>query len=494
MSSKVNKKITIHHMAGNLSVETCGNVFARSSAKASSNYGIDSNGRIGLYVNECDRSWASSSSSNDSQAVTIEVANNSGAPNWSVGDKAYAALIDLCEDICRRNNIKSLNYTGDSSGNLTMHNFFAATTCPGPYLKARFKNIADEVNKRLGQAPVVKPTRDESVPVDGYYHCTKGKDTKLSENFTSTEFDCNGSGCCTETIIDVDLVKYLQKIRTHFNKPLTITSAYRCKKHNAAVANASSQSKHMYGMAADFYISGVATTEIAKYAESIGVLGIGLYPAADGNFVHIDTRTTKSFWYGHAGAYRSTYGGGNTTDADTVLNQGDKGDRVKKLQQDLKDLGYKISVDSVFGKQTKAAVEQFQVDMGLSKDGIVGPATDAAIKKALEAKNSIGGYDLEDFVLDVQRIIGAEPDGIAGKETLDKTVTISAKINNRHALVKPIQKRLAAMGYTEVGDADGAAGSMFTKAVKRLQKEKGKVQDGEITKGCATWKLLLGMM
>ena len=75
MTNKVNKKITIHHMAGNLSVETCANVF-QGSRKASANYGIGSDGRIALYVNECDRAWTSSSTANDSQAVTIEVANN----------------------------------------------------------------------------------------------------------------------------------------------------------------------------------------------------------------------------------------------------------------------------------------------------------------------------------------------------------------------------------------------------------------------------------
>ena len=84
MTGKVNKKITIHHMAGNLSVETCGNVFAPAGVNASANYGIDSNGRVGLYVNECDRSWASSSSSNDSQAVTIEVANNEFLISFSI--------------------------------------------------------------------------------------------------------------------------------------------------------------------------------------------------------------------------------------------------------------------------------------------------------------------------------------------------------------------------------------------------------------------------
>ena len=98
------KKITIHHMAGNLSVETCGNVF--QNAEASSNYGIDSDGRVGLYVDEDRRSWASANPANDHQAVTIEVANDGGAPDWHVSDVALAKLIDLCVDICQRNNIE----------------------------------------------------------------------------------------------------------------------------------------------------------------------------------------------------------------------------------------------------------------------------------------------------------------------------------------------------------------------------------------------------
>ena len=139
-------------------------------------------------------------------------------------------------------------------------------------------------------------------------------------------------------------------------------------------------------------------------------------------------------------------------------------------------------------------VKKLQKDFSITVDGIVGPNTEAVIEAALEAKNSDNEYGLDDFVLDVQKIIGAEPDGIAGPETLSKTITVSAKINRKHPIVVPIQKRLAAMGYQEVGNADGVAGSKFTKAVKRLQKEKGKVQDGEITKGQITWKLLLGMI
>ena len=154
MTNKKNKKITIHHMAGNLSVEACGSCFADSSRQASSNYGIGTDGRIGLYVDEANRSWCSSNSDNDGQAVTIEVANDEIGGQWHVSDKAMASLINLCVDICKRNDIARLNYTGDASGNLTMHCWFASTLCPGPYLKSKFQYIANEVNKKLGVSTV----------------------------------------------------------------------------------------------------------------------------------------------------------------------------------------------------------------------------------------------------------------------------------------------------------------------------------------------------
>lgn len=143
-------KITIHHMAGNLTVEQCGNVFQPTSRQASSNYAVDTNGRVGMYVEEKNRSWASSSRENDNMAITIEVANDGGA-NWHVSDKALEKTIELCVDICKRNDIKELVFTGDKTGNLTMHRYFANTNCPGPYLESKFPYIADEVNKRLNK-------------------------------------------------------------------------------------------------------------------------------------------------------------------------------------------------------------------------------------------------------------------------------------------------------------------------------------------------------
>lgn len=153
-------KITIHHMAGNLTVETCGNVFSNPNRQASSTYGVGSDGRVGQYVDEAYRPWTSSSYANDRRAVTIEVADDGGAPNWHVSDKALQKTIELCVDICRRNGIKALNYTGNANGNLTRHDMFAATNCPGPYLGSKFSYIAQEVNRRLnGGAPTPTPSK-----------------------------------------------------------------------------------------------------------------------------------------------------------------------------------------------------------------------------------------------------------------------------------------------------------------------------------------------
>lgn len=245
----------------------------------------------------------------------------------------------------------------------------------------------------------------------------KGSAERLAPNFRAREFDCLGRGCCAETKIDEKLVSVLQNIRDHFGKPVYVT-AYRCPTHNAQVTNAATNSYHIYGQAADIHIDGVAPAEIAKYAESIGVLGIGLYASdRDGHFVHIDTRTAKSFWYGHAQERRTTFGG--------VL-----------------------------------AAEE---------------------------------YLLETFIRDVQRATGSRTDGMVGPETMEKVPTVSRYVNRTHPVVKFIQKRLEALGYTQVGEADGIAGEMFDAAMKAFQRDNGCAVDGEATAGNKTWKKLLGV-
>lgn len=149
--------ITIHCMAGNLSVETCGAMFANANRKASSNYGIDSNGNIGCYVEEEYRSWCTSSRANDRRAITIEVANTIAADPWPVSDAAYEALIRLLADVCKRHNIKKLLWKADKSligqvnlQNMTVHRWFAPKACPGNDLYNRHTDIANRVNALLG--------------------------------------------------------------------------------------------------------------------------------------------------------------------------------------------------------------------------------------------------------------------------------------------------------------------------------------------------------
>lgn len=180
-SSPRNHKIdtvTIHCVVGQCSVETLGNVFAPTSRQASSNYGIGYDGRIGMYVEEKDRSWCSSNAANDNRAITIEVASDTKEP-YAVNAKAYAALIDLLVDICKRNGIKELVWSTNKADrvnhkngcNMTVHRDYANKSCPGTYLYERHAQIASEVNKRLGSTNI-KPAPKK--PSGGLYRVQTG--------------------------------------------------------------------------------------------------------------------------------------------------------------------------------------------------------------------------------------------------------------------------------------------------------------------------------
>jgi hypothetical protein len=148
--------ITIHCVVGHCTLETLGAIFSSPSRQVSSNYGVDDEGNVGMYVEEGNRSWCTSSRANDQRAVTIEVASDTTAP-YKVTDKALAGLIDLCADICERHCVAQLLWKGDKSlvgqaekQNMTVHRWFTAKACPGEYLYGKLGYIADEVNKRLG--------------------------------------------------------------------------------------------------------------------------------------------------------------------------------------------------------------------------------------------------------------------------------------------------------------------------------------------------------
>ena len=153
-------RITPHCVVGQCSVETLGNIFLPASRQASCNYGIGSDGRVGMYVEEKNRSWCSSSNANDQRAVTIECASDVNAP-YTMNSVVYNILVKLCVDICRRNGKKKLIWLGDKNKTLnyspksdemvlTVHRWFDNKSCPGDWLYSRLGDLADQVTEQLG--------------------------------------------------------------------------------------------------------------------------------------------------------------------------------------------------------------------------------------------------------------------------------------------------------------------------------------------------------
>lgn len=207
--NKAIDRISIHCVVGQCTVERLGEIFAPSTRQASSNYGIGLDGRIGMYVEEKDRSWCTSSGANDNRAVTIEVASDTYHP-YAVTSKAFSSLLDLCTDICRRNGKTKLLWFGDKAKTLaytpkademvlTVHRWFANKACPGEYLYSRHGQIAAEVTARLGGSEgtgsagaVSKPsggTKPASGPAVGDVVTFTGTKHYVSSNST------NGKSC-----------------------------------------------------------------------------------------------------------------------------------------------------------------------------------------------------------------------------------------------------------------------------------------------------------
>lgn len=166
------KNIVVHHMAGALSLETCGQVF--QTGGGSSNYGVDNQGRVGMYVEEKNRAWTSDTR-RDFESITIEVANTPETVHktWEVSDAAIKGLINLCVDICQRNGIKALIWSnnkatrksGANGCNMYVHRDYAATYCPGDYLLSKLPYVAEQVNAILsGTIPAPVPPAPAPVP------------------------------------------------------------------------------------------------------------------------------------------------------------------------------------------------------------------------------------------------------------------------------------------------------------------------------------------
>ena len=162
-------RITPHCVVGQCTAEGLGEWFAKSSTEASSNYGIDKNGRVGLYVEEKNRSWCSSSNANDQRAVTIECASDTTEP-YAFKDVVYRTLIKLCIDICKRNGKNKLIWFGDKNKTLsyepktremilTVHRWFANKSCPGNWLYSRMGDLAEKVTAALGGSTSTQETK-----------------------------------------------------------------------------------------------------------------------------------------------------------------------------------------------------------------------------------------------------------------------------------------------------------------------------------------------
>ena len=172
--------ITIHHMAGILSAEQCGKIFQAKGRGASSHYGIGNDGKIGLYVDESDTAWCNSNWDSNCKSVTIETSNNKTGGQWTVGDKALNSLIKLVADIAKRNNLGKLV----KGKNLTWHQMYSRTVCPGPYLLSKLDYICEEANKINEQ---VEPVTDLKIEKIDKKKIKLNKDTSLW-NFDFTEW------------------------------------------------------------------------------------------------------------------------------------------------------------------------------------------------------------------------------------------------------------------------------------------------------------------
>lgn len=313
--------IIIHHMAGNLSVESCGAGFSSPAREASSNYAIGTDGRVGMYVEEANRSWCSSNREVDHRGISIEVANDSGSPDWHVSDKALAKLIDLCEDICRRNGIPRLNFTGDKTGNLTMHKYYAATACPGPYLGSKFPYIAEQVNARLGvtgdpQTPQTPTQSTKTWRVQIGAYSTEGGAEKQRDAVEAAGFDAY--------VVQVDGILWRVQVGNYQEK-----------------------------------------VDAEQLLDRLRAAGFpGLITTLGGNPV-TSTPTTP-----------------NTEEVVevkvSVLKKDKTGPQVKALQALLIGYGYDLGrngADGDFGPVTDSCVRKFQSRNGLETDGSVGPAT-----------------------------------------------------------------------------------------------------------------------
>ena len=372
-------KITPHHMAGVLTAQAFCNIVANPSREMSANYGIGNDGTIALTCPEGDRSWCSSSPWNDHRAVTIEVSNSSCGGEWPIGDAAYRALIDLCVDICKRNNIPKLVFTGDTSGSLTFHYMYTATACPGPWLKAHAQDLCNKVNARLGSS--------SSTPL-GLYTISLTTGTP---------------------IYDIETMKKTGEINASTKYTITEEKTINGSKYGKLKSGAgwvvveAAKPQEPKTPQSQSYTKSFKSTE-SLYKEpggsAIGTLG------TSGVFTIVEE---KKVGYKVFGKLKSGAGWvvvKDETPKPTSWWSGKYDAQIKELQQILNVGGAKLVVDGIAGDKTFEACKKYTVvsgdkgnlikwvqkRLGVTADGIAGTQTMNAIYN-FQRKNGLGvGY------------------------------------------------------------------------------------------------------
>lgn len=380
-------KITIHHWAGTGTLQTFKNIVMNPSREMSANYAIDTYGHIGLFCPEGDRSWCSSSPWNDHRSVTIEVANSAygDASGWPVSDASYKALIKLCVDICKRNGIKKLEFTGDRNGSLTYHYMFASTICAGPWIKARTADICNQVNAQLNGGGTTQPTQ----PATGYTKSFKGNtvvyDAPNGKNvgtigtdgvYTITEEKTVGNTTYGKLKSGKGWVIVKQTTQT--------TTSFKVNDLVSIASNAvyyTGQSIPSWVLQEKWYISSISGDR--------AVLGLNqsknrnIQSPINTKYLTIVNVPKQSSWW-----------------------SGKVDSQIRELQQILNIGGANLKVDGIAGDATFAACKKYTVEqgdtgnlikwvqkrLGVTADGYAGPATMNAIY-AFQRKNKLGvGY------------------------------------------------------------------------------------------------------
>ena len=230
------RKITIHHMAGIMSAEQCGNLWQNPSRETSSNYGIGVDGEIMCYVDEANTSYCDSDWISNCTSVTIENSNDQTGGEWHVGDKTLDSLIKLCADISIRNGL-GLLVVGD---NLTWHSMYSATTCPGDYLRSKIEYIASEANKIISGGKHI-------IAEDGLW----GRDTtlKIQEVFNLE---------CKDGIVSNQLSWWRDE------NPGLLDSTFEWKDYMAGGSLTICAIQHWLGVEEDGYIGRITITALQR--------------------------------------------------------------------------------------------------------------------------------------------------------------------------------------------------------------------------------------